>query len=69
MPTTIESLEQLVQELPPSDLAKFRNWFIEFDSSRWDAKIEADAASGKLDALAGAAKDSCVTEAKKFFGK
>ncbi len=55
MPTTIEALEMSVQNLPPSELAKFRNWFVEFDASRWDAQIESDAASGKLDTLADAA--------------
>lgn len=55
MPTTIEALELSVQNLPPSDLAKFRNWFVEFDASRWDAQIEADATAGKLDALAESA--------------
>jgi hypothetical protein len=55
MPTTIEALEMSVQSLPPSELAKFRSWFVEFDASRWDAQIEADAAAGKLNALAEAA--------------
>jgi len=55
MPTTIEALEMSVQNLPPSDLARFRNGFIEFEASRWDAQLETDAASGKLDALADAA--------------
>lgn len=55
MPTTIEALEKSVQDLPPSELARFRNWFVEFDASRWDAQLEADAAAGKLDALAEAA--------------
>lgn len=52
MSATVEALEIAVQKLPPSDLAEFRRWFTEFDSARWDAQIEADANSGKLDALA-----------------
>ncbi|MBI5891344.1 MAG: hypothetical protein HZB47_11815 [Nitrosomonadales bacterium] len=56
MPTTIEVLEKSVQNLPPTELAKFRDWFVEFDASRWDVQIEADAAAGKLDALADAAQ-------------
>jgi hypothetical protein len=55
MPTTIEALEMSVQKLPSAELAKFRNWFVEFDASRWDEQLEADAAAGKLDALADAA--------------
>lgn len=52
MSTTVEALEMAIQKLPPSDLAEFRRWFAEFDSVQWDAQIEADANSGKLDALA-----------------
>jgi hypothetical protein len=50
--TTIETLEAAVSQLPPRDLAEFRRWFAEFDAAVWDKQIEADAASGKLDALA-----------------
>jgi hypothetical protein len=49
---TAESLEQAVEQLPPEELAKFRRWFTQFDADAWDAQIEADAATGKLDALA-----------------
>lgn len=55
MSATIEAIELAVKKLPPSDLAEFRRWFVEFDSARWDAQIEADAASGKLDAMANEA--------------
>ena len=34
------------------ELARFRAWFEEFDAARFDAKIEHDANSGKLDRLA-----------------
>jgi hypothetical protein len=44
-----------VQNLPPSDFVRFRNWFVEFEAARWDAQIETDAKSGKLDALAAEA--------------
>ncbi len=52
---TVQSLEQAVSMLSPADLAEFRRWFVEFDAAAWDAQIEADAASGKLDALAAQA--------------
>ena len=55
--TTVESLEQAISKLPPADLAAFRRWFAEFDAAVWDAQIEADAAAGKLDALAAEALD------------
>ncbi len=52
---TAESVERAVEQLPPAELAKFRRWYAEFDADVWDAQIEADAAAGKLDALAAEA--------------
>lgn len=53
--TTIQAIEQAVQQLPAQELAEFRRWFAQFDEAAWDAQIEADAAAGKLDALAAEA--------------
>ena len=47
----LEELERRIQHLPSEDLAKFRDWFIEFDHLIWDKQIEADSKAGKLDAL------------------
>ena len=47
----IEKLELLVKSLSPEELARFREWFAEFDAQIWDRQIEADAAAGKLDRL------------------
>lgn len=55
MTITVEALETAISHLPPAELAQFRNWFAEFDSSNWDRQIESDAAAGKLDALASEA--------------
>ncbi|BBL75177.1 hypothetical protein [Methylomagnum ishizawai] len=49
---TAEAVEQAVSQLPPEEFAKFRRWFAEFAADAWDERIEADAAAGKLDALA-----------------
>ena len=49
---TIEDLENAVSNLPPDQLAKFRDWFDAFDGARFDQKIERDAKAGKLDRLA-----------------
>ena len=54
--TTVESLENAIAELPPTDLAAFRRWFAEFDAAAWDAQIEEDAAAGKFDAFAAEAR-------------
>jgi hypothetical protein len=53
--TSIQAIEQAVQQLPAHDLAEFRRWFAQFDETAWDAQIEADASAGKLDALAAEA--------------
>ena len=55
--STIEEIEQAVQDLSPEQLAAFRAWFAAFDAAIWDRKIEADAAAGRLDALAREALD------------
>ncbi len=46
----LEQLEQQVLNLPPQDLAQFREWFLELDARLWDQQIEADLKGGKLDA-------------------
>ena len=53
--TTVESIARAIEKLSPTELAQFRRWFAEFDAEAWDVQIEADAAAGKLDALAAEA--------------
>ena len=50
--TTTEEIEKAVERLAPSELARFRAWFEQFDAAQFDAAIERDAQAGKLDALA-----------------
>lgn len=52
---TLEELEQKISQLPPGELAEFREWFLRFDGERWDQQIEKDALVGKLDAIAKSA--------------
>ena len=52
----LEQLEQEVENLSREDLAKFREWFVEFDWKVWDAKIDAGLKSGKLDQLISEAR-------------
>jgi len=54
---SVETIEKAVEELPPGEFAKFREWFRRFENDLWDRQIEADAAAGKLHALAGEALD------------
>jgi hypothetical protein len=48
----LDDIERQVTQLTPDELARFRQWFAEFDAAAWDAQLERDAAAGKLDALA-----------------
>jgi len=48
---TIEEIERAIQQLPPEQLAKFRDWFTEFDNAAWDRQLEEDVAAGRLDTL------------------
>jgi hypothetical protein len=50
--TTAEDIEKAVEKLAPPELARFRAWFEAFDAQQFDAAIERDARSGKLDASA-----------------
>ena len=52
---SVQTIEEAIQQLPKSDLAKFRDWFLEFDARAWDQQIEDDANAGKLDSLAAEA--------------
>ena len=61
----IEELEQKVQALSPEELARFREWFLEFDWAAWDRQLERDVRAGKLDALAEKAlRDHAVGKTK-----
>lgn len=53
--TTAEDIEKAVEKLAPLELARFRAWFEAFDAQQFDAAIERDARSGKLDTLANEA--------------
>ena len=50
--TTTEDIEKAVEQLAPRELARFRAWFEAFDAERFDAAIERDIKSGKLDGFA-----------------
>ncbi len=49
---TIEDIEKAVEQRAPSELARFRAWFEEFEARHFDDVIEQDVRAGKLDALA-----------------
>jgi hypothetical protein len=47
----IEHIERQIGELSREEFAELRDWVLERDWVAWDAQIEADARSGKLDKL------------------
>ena len=52
---TIEAIESAVEKLDRDGLAKFRDWFAEFNSAAWDKQLESDSNAGKLDEMANLA--------------
>ncbi len=53
--STIQEIEKAVSRLSSGDLARFREWFAEYDAKVWDEQFEQDAQSGKLDKMANQA--------------
>jgi hypothetical protein len=52
---SVEKIEEQIAQLDNASFSKLRDWFIEFDQSRWDRQIETDSNAGKLDFLINAA--------------
>jgi len=56
---TPQEIQRAITNLPPQELAAFRNWFVEYDLKTWDSDIEKDATAGRLDRF--------VAEAAEFY--
>jgi hypothetical protein len=54
--TTLTQIKKEIENLPPQQRAKLEAWLMERAAQRFDDAIESDAAAGKLDALANAAR-------------
>ena len=52
----VEHIEQQIRELSSAEFAELRDWVLERDWANWDAQIERDVSSGKLDNLVSEAK-------------
>jgi hypothetical protein len=61
----LEEIERAVEQLPPEKLAEFRTWFEQFDAALFDAKIEQDIQTGKLDPLGAEARRAFAEGATK----
>ena len=63
----VEEIEEQIQKLSREEFAELRDWVLEQDWSAWDAQIEADANSGKLEKLVSEAKAEYKSgRARKF---
>jgi len=49
---SVKEIEEAVLKLSTAELARFREWFAQFDAVAWDRQIEDDIAAGRLNALA-----------------
>ena len=52
----IEHIEQQIRELSAPEFTELRDWLLDQDWKSWDAKVESDLRSGKLDRLVAEAK-------------
>ena len=52
---TAKDIEKAIESLPISELKQFRACYVKFDSENWDAQIDTDVKSGRLDKFAKAA--------------
>ena len=48
----VQEIELAVSQLSLEELARFREWFDEFEAKVWDKQFEADVQSGKLNKFA-----------------
>jgi len=49
---TAVQLEEEVQKLPPTELARFTGWFEHYIADQWETRFEQDAHAGQLNHLA-----------------
>jgi len=45
----VDQIEQQIRELSAGEFSELRDWVLEQDWKAWDAQVENDARSGKLD--------------------
>jgi hypothetical protein len=45
----VEQIEQQIRELSAGEFSELRDWVLEQDWKVWDARVESDARSGRLD--------------------
>jgi len=58
--TTVQEIEHAIEQLPSDQFCQVHDWIVQRDWEKWDAQIERDCASGKLDFLV----DEALQDAK-----
>jgi hypothetical protein len=53
----VEHIEQQIRELSSEEFAELREWVLAQDWAAWDAQIERDASSGRLEKNVSEAKE------------
>jgi hypothetical protein len=53
----IDELKATIESLPSEEFAEIFRWLSEKQWERWDKEIETDSQAGRLDFLAGEARD------------
>ena len=53
----VEDIEKQIRELSSAEFAELRDWVLAQDWAAWDAQIDRDARSGKLDSFVSDAKE------------
>lgn len=53
----VEQLEKQIAQLSRSEFSQLRDWILERDWESWDARIEQDGRTGKLDELIGESQE------------
>lgn len=67
--TTIQEIERAIDHLPRDHFFELIGWMKSRFEDVWDAQIEADATSGKLDAFADEALDEFRSSKTSAFPK
>ena len=49
--SSVRQLEEAITQLDKKEYTELRNWFVEYESEKWDNQIQADAGNGSLDFL------------------
>jgi hypothetical protein len=47
----VEQIQAAIESLPPAEYQQIAEWFSAHEQARWDAQLDQDSSSGKLDFL------------------